>query len=244
MRLLDWNCTRSFRLFQSPSCDKGLLCQEKSALEVVIKVSALKALQECLDFGLQHVIFIPGSKKAILLFEYDVFMALVDGSLATDRGDLIFDSDAARNVNAQYAEDLSAALAKDLHPSNDSYSASGFSGSFGEVPALKKKLIRLDEHSEKTLFSLPKTSNIVAYSSRNLSPALVSVKQYPSLTDSQLIHHLPRRMASKNSAFIRKKPENLPNACIFVPASAACLFPVDTASMKGGNLRFRVECCS
>lgn len=140
-------------------------------------------------------------------------------------------------------EDLVPALAEDSHLSNESCFAYSFSGSDEKVSALKKKLRYLDEHSEKILCALLKTSKIVAWSLQNLSPAHFLVKHYFGLTDSRCIHHRPRRMAPGHNEFIWKELDSLLEADIMVPASALWSFSAVIASKKDGNFGFCVQYC-
>lgn len=131
---------------------------ESSIFEVTVGVPALDSLQGCLSFELQQATSILGSKKGTLPFEYALVEVPADDSLETNCEEFTSDSDAAPDVD----EVLVAALAEDLHPYNDDYSAHSFWGSKQEISALKKKLNYLSEHSQKILVSLLHASSIVA----------------------------------------------------------------------------------
>lgn len=142
-----------------------------------------------MDSGLQQDTSVPRSKNPILVFGNVFVDVSVDDSLQTDSKDFISESDAAPDIDQNYTEDLLAALAEDLHPSNDNCSASSSSGSDHKGSAVKKKLSHLCGYYQETSLALLKTSTVVTWSLWKLPPAHVPVKHNFELTDSRHNHH-------------------------------------------------------
>lgn len=199
--------------------------------DVTVVVPAFEALQGCLVIWLHQFTLVLGSMKSTVLFKFAVIEVPVDDSSKTDNEDLTSSCDAAPNVDESFRDSGVAVLNEDLHPRNDDYSAPSFSGSSQKVPLLKKKLSHLDDYSEKT-------SNIVAWSLRDLRSAHVAINHYLELKDSRRIYHRPRRMAPKHNAFMGMELDSLLDAGIIVLMSAYWSFPVVIASEKDGKFSF------
>lgn len=193
---------------------------------VISGVPALEANKECLHYQLQQVILVLGSKNATILFEDAVVKGPVDESLETNSKKFNSDSHAAPKVDDIFGEYLLAGLDEGLHLCEVDYSAFTFYDSEQEVSASKRKKRYLHSCTQEAFPYLLKTSNVAAWSPRDLFSTLVSVNQYFQLTDNSSSHHPRCRKALKRTEYSRKKLETSWDAGTFFPASVFWSVPV------------------